>query len=316
MDFAACIRERNAILMEGALGERLKRDFGLAFDSHVAMARLLYAPQGAAALRALWTEYQAIAQAHGLPFLATTPTRRANRERCRRAGCDGRVILDNVRFLRELWPEPHGEIYVGGLMGCRGDAYTGADAIPTAGDARDFHRWQADLFREAGVDFLYAGIMPTLPEATGMAQAMADTGLPYLISFTIRANGRLIDGTPISAAITHIDRAAERPPLCYMTNCVHPRITCTALRQACNRDEIIQRRFWGTQANTSLLPYDALDGASALQEAEPGEFAEDMLRLRQVVPIRIFGGCCGTDGRHMKELARRLASQPPSPSLS
>ena len=40
-------------------------------------------------------------------------------------------------------------------------------------EALEFHRWLAECFHKAGADFLYAGIMPTLPEAAGMAQAMA-----------------------------------------------------------------------------------------------------------------------------------------------
>lgn len=53
------------------------------------------------------------------------------------------------------------------------------------------------MFLEAKVDFLYAGIMPALVEAIGMARAMENTGLPYIISFMIRSDGKLIDGTTI-----------------------------------------------------------------------------------------------------------------------
>ncbi len=48
---------------------------------------------------------------------------------------------------------------------------------------------------EAGVDFLYAALIPTLPEAAGMAWAMAETGIPYIVCFTIQRSGTLIDGT-------------------------------------------------------------------------------------------------------------------------
>lgn len=74
-------------------------------------------------------------------------------------------------------------------------------------DAKEFHSWQANLFKESGVDFLFAGIMPALPEAIGMAKAMESTELPYIISFMIRDDGRLIDGTTINDAILHIDNA-------------------------------------------------------------------------------------------------------------
>lgn len=67
---------------------------------------------------------------------------------------------------------------------------------------RKFFTDQAGLFCDAGVDFLYAGIMPALPEAAGMARAHgAKPGVPYIISFTIQKDGRLIDGTTIHDAI-------------------------------------------------------------------------------------------------------------------
>lgn len=150
--------------------------------------------------------------------------------------------------------------------------------------------------------------MPTLPEAAGMAQAMSDTGLPYIISFTIQADGRLIDGTTIADAIDWIDRAADHAPACYMTNCVHPSIVFRALEQPFNRCEIVARRFLGVQANTSPLSYKALDGAVELKSSEPEALGRSMMRLREVMDIRIFGGCCGTDERHMEAIARRAAA--------
>lgn len=50
------------------------------------MAKLLTQPGGAAALAALWNKYVDIACRYGLPFLTTTPTRRARRERVKAAG--------------------------------------------------------------------------------------------------------------------------------------------------------------------------------------------------------------------------------------
>lgn len=305
MEFRECIEQRNTILMEGALGERLKREFGLQLDEYVDMAKLIYDPKGAAALSALWKEYLDIASRYHFPFLATTPTRRTNVERIGKTDCPDTVIADNVAFLRKIQGTAETEMYVGGLMGCRGDAYTGVGALLEK-DAFDFHRWSAERFQKAGVDFLYAGIMPTLPEAAGMARAMESTGLPYVISFTIQADGCLIDGTPIADAICYIDRVTQISPVCYMTNCVHPSIVCRALMRPFNRKETVRNRFLGIQANTSPLPYAELDGAADLKCSEPGEFAEEMCKLRSIHPIKIWGGCCGTDNRHMECLAKRL----------
>ena len=292
--------------MEGALGERLKREYGLKIDGTVAMANLVYEESGRAALLNLWSEYIDIARRYQLPFMATTPTRRANRERVSLSNYSERIIFDNVDFLRKIQRNSGIEMYVGGLMGCKGDAYTGEGAL-TEGEALDFHKWTAELFQKAGVDFLYAGIMPALPEAAGLAEAIDQTGLPYIISFTIQKDGKLIDGTTIADAIAYIDARTQNTPVCYMANCVHPRIVMNALSQPFNDCPIVKERFRGIQANTSPLSYAELDGSADLHCSEPEEFAEEMIRLANVGKFHIWGGCCGTDNRHMDCLACRIA---------
>ena len=308
MDFATCFEESRYMLLEGALGERLKREYGLKIDGTAAMAPLVYEPSGRSALLELWGQYRAIAQENCLPFLATTPTRRANRERTALAGFDEKLLVDNVAFLKEVRSKTGGKagMYVGALMGCRGDAYR-ADEVLAAPKAKRFHAWAADAFAKAGAEFLYAGILPALPEAIGMAQAMEQTGLPYLISFTIRKNGRLIDGTPISDAISAIDAAVSRPPLCYLTNCVHPVVLAEALLQPENRGRPELARFLGIQANTSPLPPEQLDGAQELFCSDARELAQKMAALEEIKPFKIFGGCCGTDETHMRSIACLLA---------
>ena len=50
MDFKARLQSGAPILMEGALGERLQREFGLSIDGAVATASLVYDARGRAAL--------------------------------------------------------------------------------------------------------------------------------------------------------------------------------------------------------------------------------------------------------------------------
>ena len=307
MNFRKCIKQNEKILMEGALGERLKREYRLTFDEYIAMATLLYDKQGAQALTNLWNEYIDIARRYQLPFLAMTPTRRANYERVTCTGGSEQIIMDNVDLLRNIQKDSGIEMYVGGLMGCKGDAYTGEGDLSEK-EALEFHRWQAESFHKAGADFLYAGIMPTLPEAAGMAQAMAKTGIPYIISFTIQEDGKLIDGTTIADAIQYIEAVTEKKPVCYMTNCVHPSIVKKALLQPFNQNSIVRERFLGIQANTSPLSYAQLDGSAELKCSEPEDFAKEMMTLTNIGNIKIWGGCCGTDNRHMECLAKMLVS--------
>lgn len=307
MSFTECMKAHSDILMEGALGERLKREYCLKIDGTVAMASLIYTDDGCTALSELWNEYIEIAKKYKIPFLATTPTRRANFERVSASAFSERIIQDNVRFLKNIQENSGIEMYAGGLIGCRGDAYTGEGCLSEQ-EAEEFHWWTIDRFRKAEIDFLYAGIMPTLPETAGLAKAADKSNLPYIISFTIQENGRLIDGTPIADAIQYIDRKTENHPVCYMTNCVHPSIVLKALSQSFNNTDIVKERFRGIQANTSPLSYAELDGATDLKCSEPEEFADEMMKLRKTGHMQIWGGCCGTDNRHMEAIASKIKS--------
>lgn len=306
MNFTQRMENTKYVLMEGALGERLKREFHLTMDPDVVMGKLVYTKEGREALKTLWLQYADIAAEYHLPFLATTTTRRTNKERAQNANAPESILEDNVKFLRTVQNESHAELYVGGLMGCYGDAYTGAGAL-SAKASRNFHTWEAEHFLNAHVDFVYAALLPTLPEARGIAEALSDTDLPYILSFTLQRNGCLIDGTTLSAAIEQIDCNVPNPPLCYMTNCIHPAFVCEALQKDFNQTEIVKQRFWGVQGNTAKLTYKELDNAAELKTSPPEDFAEDMLCLKALLPaMRIFGGCCGTDATHMKAIAEKL----------
>lgn len=305
MELVECVRRSELILMEGALGQRLKEEYDLEPHEWVMLADMIYRPAGRAALEQIWGEYRDIAARYELPLLVTTSTRRANQARVRKANCPDTIVRDNAAFLCGLREQWGGPVYVGGLMGCRGDAYTGMGALSES-EALAFHRWQAQEFRQTEVDFLLAGIMPTLPEAAGMARAMAETGLPYLISFTIQEDGRLIDGAAISEAIEHIDRVAETPPLGYMTNCVHPSILRRALAQPCNQTEQVRQRFLGIQANAAENTYAELERGVGLRPSKPRALAAEMAALREKYGLKLFGGCCGTDSDYLEAIARRL----------
>lgn len=305
MGFKECMKQHKSILMEGALGERLKREFNLIPDENVFLASLVYSEDGRNALDKLWSEYAEIALKYNLPFLATTPTRRVNKERIEKSIYNSSIVQTNVNFLRQVQKQQMVEMYVGGLLGCKGDAYTGEGSLNMK-EAQIFHTWEIKLFADAKVDFIYAALIPTLAEAAGIALATEKYKVPYIISFTITKDGCLVDGTPISDAIGYIDSITAFRPICYMANCVHPNIVYTALMQPFNRNEIVKARFLGIQANTSILSFSELDHSKDLKTSEPIDLAEAILKLQSINPLRIFGGCCGTDGRHMEEIAKRI----------
>ena len=306
MDFLTCYTKKSPFLMEGALGERLKRESKLVFDNEVAMASLIYTDEGKKALAHLWGEYINIAKTYNLPFIATTPTRRANKERISNSKYNKDIISDNVSFLKAIKESCQTTMFIGGLMGCKGDAYHAKDFLSIE-EAHDFHSWQANAFKESEVDFLFAAIMPTLPEAIGMAKALEKTNLPYIISFMVRENGCLLDGTSIHNAIETIDKSTQQNPVCYMANCVHPRILYSALSKEFNRTPLVKDRFGGIQANTSPLSPEELDNSIDLKSSDHIELANEIIKLNDFINLNIVGGYCGTDNTHISEIAKRIS---------
>ena len=172
-------------------------------------------------------------------------------------------------------------------------------ALPICGEAARFHAAQAAALAGAGVDFLLAATMPAAAEALGMADAMGRTGVPYIVSFVIGRDGGLLDGTPLDEAIRMIDADAAPPPLAYFVNCAHP----SALRRG-------HPRLAAFQGNTSRRPPHELEGLPELDGEPLAGFAADMLALGRRCGIRILGGCCGTDARHIRAIAAGLQATP------
>ncbi len=309
-DFRTCVASHPVVLMEGALSERLKREYHLTMDPHVTMAGFYRAKTEAAALKAIWNSYIEIARRYGFPFLAATPTRRTNRETIAQSGCGDDVIAGNVAFLRSIQQQSGIEMYVGGQIGNRSNAYSAEGALNEK-EALDFHRWTVEHYAGAGADFLYASLIPTLPEAAGLARAADESGLPYLMSFTIQQDGRLMDGTTIADAIAYIDSITVNQPVLYMTNCVHPRFVLRALTQPFNQTQQVHKRFAGLQANAAPMTFAELDASPILYTSEPQELAVEMLKLAELDQIRIWGGCCGTDDRHLACIAKALRERFP-----
>ena len=57
------------------------------------------------------------------------------------------------------------------------------------------------------------------------------------------------------------------------------------------------------QCNASKKSYAELDEASELDIGDLQEFGALHGRLKELVPsLRVFGGCCGTDSRHINSV--------------
>jgi len=307
--FSDLLQQKHCILGEGAVIERLRRDPAIELDAHLVNSHLVYQEQGREALAAICGGYLEIARRCNLPLLLSTPTWRASRERIAAAGLQERdVNADNFRFLDQLrrgYGSFAARVFICGLLSCSGDAYRPEQAL-TVAEARAFHAWQAGRLAAARVDLLLASTLPALSEATGLAQALAATGLPYLISFVVRSSGTLLDGTPLDEAIRSIDAATPQKPLAFLVNCTHASVFRSALLDPGNSSDLVRRRVVGLLANTAALSPEELDNSEELIEEDPELFGRSVAALHRDLGMHILGGCCGTDDRHIESLARYL----------
>lgn len=312
--FAQFLKQSPCILGEGAVIERLRRNGELELDPFLVNSAFIYDAARRAALEAICRQYLEIGRDFDLPLLVSTPTWRASKERIEAAGYAGvDVNGDNVRFLHALRREfgAYGEkVVICGLMSCRGDAYNPAEALPVE-EAREFHAWQAGKLAGAGVDFLLAATLPALSEATGLAIAiaLAATATPYMISFVVRPEGTLLDGTPLKDAIAAIDAAATPRPLAYLINCTHASFARSALLHKVNSSAQVRQRVIGLLANTAAQSPEELNESTSLVEEDPLTFGKAVAALHRELGLKILGGCCGTDERHIRCLAGELTGQ-------
>ncbi|SHK73411.1 homocysteine S-methyltransferase [Marinobacter antarcticus] len=290
------------ILAEAAIVERLRRNKKIELDGSLVHAPLVHSEEGRAALRSLYQEYLGIAEANNRPILLCTPTWRANKERVQASSQQQDINVEAAKFLKELAAEESGKVPVkiGGLIGCKNDCYLPEEGL-SLNEASEFHQWQVDQLARGGVDFLIAVTLPSVEEAAGIALAMEATGLPYIISFVISSDGKVLDGTEIQKAIEYVDAKTTNKPLGYFINCSYP----SFLNPAALSEKVLERLI-GIQANASSLSHAELEGSEDLKSESVSEWGSLMVRLNRDFGLKILGGCCGTDGKHLEYLAKNI----------
>lgn len=298
------------VLTEGAVIERIRRESPLPLHPSVLNAGFIYSPVGREVLGGIYRQYLQAALDSGLPMLILSPTWRATPDRLAEAGLSARDVNgDAVKFLlglKEEFAQAGARVLVGGLMGCRGDAYEPGQGMERDEAAR-YHEAQAKALAAGGADFLLASTLPALPEAAGMGTAMSRAGVPYILSFVIRPDGALLDGTPLGEALTVLDAHLTPRPAGYMFNCVHPVHVRRVLIFTFNYSRALAARILGLQGNASKKSPEQLDGSPALDSQDPDAFAGDMLALQKEFGLKILGGCCGTNQHHIRSIARLWA---------
>jgi homocysteine S-methyltransferase len=144
-------------------------------------------------------------------------------------------------------------------------------------------------------------------EAIGVARAAKAHGIPSVISFTVERDGRLASGAALRDAIETVDRATQNAPDYFMVNCAHPSHFGEVLKPG----EAWIQRIHGVRANASAKSHAELDESETLDIGNPRDFGRRYRDLRQAFPaMRMLGGCCGTDHRHVAAICEACLPPP------
>ncbi|MBW2605783.1 MAG: homocysteine S-methyltransferase family protein [Deltaproteobacteria bacterium] len=303
MNIQEILDNHNLILTEAAVIESLRRSGNVNLHPRLENALLIYKEGDKEELSKLYHDFIALACNADVPITICTPTWRANQERISEAHISDDINGDAVKFFRHLkesWGAQAANIFIGGLIGCKNDCYKPDEGL-SEHDAKVFHSWQIHRLARAGVDFLMGATLPAISEATGIALSMMETKLPYIISFVINREGKILDGNSLEHAFQEIDTACSTPPLGYMINCAYP-----SFLHADKQPRSVLSRLIGYQANASSLDQSDLDGAGTLRTNDVSDWGKLMIELNKKYGVKILGGCCGTGHEHLRYIVRNI----------
>ena len=263
---------------------------------------LLSSKEGRNRLLRFFDPYIALARRYRTGMILDTPTWRANADWGARLGFDADALAAvnraAIRFVSALRHRHAGAdlpLVLNGVIGPRGDGYKPEEAM-SVDQAAAYHHAQIEVFAASEADMVSAITMTSVAEAVGIALEAREADLPVVVSFTLETDGRLPSGQPLGSAILETDAATRAHPAYYMINCAHPSHFESALAE----QEPWIKRLRGLRANASTKSHAELDAATELDVGDPVDLARRYAGLRRRLPdITVFGGCCGTDHRHI-----------------
>ncbi len=275
---------------------------------HFCLFELLDDPRGVACLTDYHRKLVEAAVANGFGVINEGLHYRASRDWGELIGYSRESLEEiNIRgiefykdFARE-YDSPETPMIVGGAVGPRGDAYNVGHTLEAA-EAEDYHSEQILTFKKAGADQITALTFPSVEEAIGVARAAKAADLPVVVSFFVKQGGRLSGGETLEEAITKVDAATGSTPAYYMINCTHP----TEFEPALTPGHWTLR-LGGIMPNSVAMDTLSLCKLGHLEDGDPEELGGQMADLARRFPhIHVWGGCCGTDGRHIGQMAQQV----------
>jgi len=271
---------------------------------------LLSSPSGREAVAEYLRGFLSLARDTGTGFILDSQTWKAHPHWADDLGASeadlkevNREAISFISDLRDEFAAKSKPIVLNGLIGPRGDAYA-PEAEIEEDQAERYHAKQISWLAETEADMVTALTFTQSSEATGLVRAAATAGLPVVVSFTVETDGHLPSGETLSAAIDSVDQATDETAAYFMVNCAHPDHFADVLG-----DERWARRIRGIRCNASRMSHAELDESEVLDDGDPVELGQQYSAIKERMPwLNVFGGCCGSDLRHVTQIANAVAA--------
>ena len=295
-------------LTDGGLETTLVFHEGIDLPDFAAFT-LFGSAEGEAALRRYHKSYADIAKRRSAGLILESATWRASADWGERLGFTPQALAAAnrraVQLLEEVRAGFDGSRFViAGCVGPRGDGYIPGNEM-TESQAEIYHRGQIGTFADTAADMVTVMTINYVQEAVGIARAAKHHKMPVAISFTVETDGNLPTGQSLRSAIEHVDQATSGYPSYYMINCAHP----SHFGHVLPEDEPWVARIIGLRANASRQSHAQLNESPELDQGNPVELGQDYAQFKRRLPqLKVMGGCCGTDHRHIEQIA--IACQP------
>lgn len=273
---------------------------------YFAAFNLLNTEVGSALLYQYFISYAELAKRFELGLILESPTWRASKDWAILLGYSkselaavNRKAIELLERIRKKYDSLKTPIILSGCIGPRDDGYI-PNQIMSEDEAENYHHEQIKVLSTTTADMLSALTLNYSEEAIGITRAASKVGMPVVISFTVEIDGCLPTGQSLKDAIQQVDIATLAYPIYYMINCAHP----SHFLQTVSHHEVWTTRIRGVRANASKKSHAELNEASELDAGDPKELGKDYIQLKKYLDnLNILGGCCGTDTRHIEQIA-------------
>jgi len=276
---------------------------------HFAMFPLLDNPEAVADSRAMYGRYLDVSAEAGTGAMICGLDYRLSPDWAALLGHDAEALariqhrcIDLLRDVAAPYRDRIPHVVIGGCVGPRGDAYGTGNAI-TAVEAEAYHATQLSALKAAGADIACAHTFNNIPEAVGVVRAAGRIGLPIAVYFSLDSRSRLNSGPSLREAVETTETETGGAAAFYGINCAHP----VEFEPAID-DGAWMARVRSVRPNASRMEKIALCKLGHLEDGDPVELGCQIGDLHRRYPdMTVLGGCCGTDERHLREIARNVA---------